>query len=261
MNTSRPKISCIIIVKNEERNINACLDSLAWADEIIVVDSGSADRTREICARYPKVVFSDHPWEGFGPQKNRALGLATSQWVFSIDADERVTPELAEEIIKTIAKPSHDAYLVKRKNIYCGTWVRRSGWWPDEVVRLFRRGKAMFNDRLVHESLEFKGRPGTLENPLEHHSYSGAGDFISRVDRYSTLGARMLKERGKKAGTISVLARTVMAFLRSYIFKKGFLDGRAGLLIAFSTAEVTFYKYMKLSEMNRQAGKDSCHGR
>lgn len=248
MNTSRPKISCIIIAKNEERNIGACLESLGWADEIIVVDSGSADRTKEICARYPRVIYSDHPWQGFGPQKNRALGLATSEWVFSIDADERVTPELAEEILGVISRPSHDAYLVRRKNFYRGSWVRRSGWWPDEVLRLFRRGAARFNDRIVHESVEFNGPAGRLVNPLEHHSYHSAGDFISRVDRYSTLGAHLLKERGKKAGTTSVLARTVMAFLRSYVFRMGFLDGRAGLLIAFSTAEVTFYKYMKLSE-------------
>lgn len=240
-----------MIVKDEERNIKACLESLAWADEIIVVDSGSTDRTREICASYPKVVFRDYPWQGFGPQKNKALDLASSEWVFSIDADERVTPELASEILKAVTGPTHDAYLVKRKNIFQGVWVRRSGWWPDEVLRLFRRGSARFNDRIVHESLEYKGRPGVLENPLEHHSYTGAGDFISRVDHYSTLGARLLHERGKRAGTAAILARTVLAFLRSYVFKRGFLDGRAGLLIAFSTAEVTFYKYMKLAELDK----------
>lgn len=242
-------VSCILIVKDEERNIGACLDSLSWADEIIVVDSGSADRTAAICSRYPKVVYRDCPWEGFGPQKNRALGLATRDWVFSIDADERVTPELASEIISTVRAPRFDAYRVKRKNIYRGTWVRRSGWWPDEVLRLFRRGAARFDDRIVHESVLFGGQTGTLDNPLLHHSYTEAGDFISRVDRYSALGARLLYERGKRAGTLNILARTFFVFLRSYVLKLGFLDGRAGLLIAFSTAEVTFYKYMKLAEM------------
>lgn len=247
-------VSCILIAKDEERNIGACLDTLSWADEIIVVDSGSTDRTAAICAGYPKVVYCDLPWEGFGPQKNRALGLATKDWVFSVDADERVTPELANEIISTVRAPRSDAYRVKRKNVYRGTWVRRSGWWPDEVLRLFRRGAARFDDRIVHESVLYSGQPGTLKNPLLHHSYIEAGDFISRVDRYSTLGARLLKERGRRAGTPTILARTVFVFLKSYIFKLGFLDGRAGLLVAFSTAEVTFYKYMKLAEMG-EGGK------
>jgi glycosyltransferase involved in cell wall biosynthesis len=242
-------VSCVLIVKNEERNIAACIDTLAWADEIIVVDSGSTDRTAAICASYPKVKYHEIPWEGFGPQKNRALDLATGDWVFSIDADERITPDLAREIRLITGNPRYDAYRVKRKNFYRGRWVRHCGWWPDEVLRLFRRGAARFNDRLVHESVEYNGQAGVLDRPLEHHSYAGAGDFISRVDRYSTLGARQLNERGRKAGIANIVARTVHMFLRTYILKKGFLDGRTGLLVAFSTAEVTFYKYMKLAEM------------
>ncbi|MFQ5736972.1 MAG: glycosyltransferase family 2 protein [Thermodesulfobacteriota bacterium] len=243
-------VSCILIVKDEERNIAGCLDTLAWADEVIVVDSGSRDRTAAICASYPRVVFHEHPWEGFGPQKNRALELATGDWVFSIDADERVTPELAREIGLVIRNPRYDAYRVKRKNFYRGVWVRHSGWWPDTVLRLFKRGAARFDDRIVHESVRYGGKAGVLDSPLEHHSYSAAGDFIGRVDRYSTLGAQMLHERGKRAGILNIAARSVHVFLKSYILKRGFLDGRAGLLVAFSTAEVTFYKYMKLAEMN-----------
>ncbi len=242
-------ISCIIIVKNEERNIKACLDSLLWADEIIVVDSGSSDRTAQICEAAPKVKLFQRPWEGFGPQKNMALSLASSKWVFSIDADERVSQGLADEILAAIKNPSFEAYRVRRKNRYRGEWVRSSGWWPDEVVRLFRRDKARFTSHVVHEGVDYGGPTGLLENPLEHHSYTGAGDFIKRVDRYSTLGASQLAARGKKASTLNILGRTMLAFVRSYILKKGFLEGRAGLLIAFSTAEVTFYKYMKLSEL------------
>lgn len=244
-------VSCILIVKDEERNIGACLDTLSWADEIIVADSGSTDRTAAICAGYPKVVYRDFPWEGFGAQKNRALALATKDWVFSLDADERVTAELAGEIVSTVRAPRFEAYRVKRKNIYQGTWVRRGGWWPDEVLRLFRRGSARFDDRIVHETVLYGGQTGLLESPLLHHSYNEAGDFLSRVDRYSSLGARLLNERGKRAGTLNILARTLFVFLKSYVFKLGFLDGRAGLLVAFSTAEVTFYKYMKLSEMGK----------
>lgn len=246
----RPTISCIMIVKDEERNIKACLDSLAWADEIIVVDSGSVDRTAGICSSYPRVKLFQRPWKGFGPQKNMALSLAASEWVFSIDADERVTEALAEEIFRVITNPSVDAYRVKRKNLYRGAWVRRSGWWPDEVLRLFRRKAARFTDRIVHEGVEYDGRTGVLQNPLEHRSYTGAGDFIRRVERYSTLGASQLSQRRKKAGAAGILARTALAFFRSYILKMGFLEGRTGLLIAFSTAEVTFYKYMLLSEMD-----------
>lgn len=251
----RPSVSCIMIVKDEERNIKACLDTLAWADEIIVVDSGSTDRTAEICSSYPGVKFFQRPWKGFGPQKNIALSLAASEWVFSIDADERVSPGLAAEITGTVSDPKFDAYAVKRKNLYRGVWVRRSGWWPDEVTRLFRRKAARFTDRIVHEGVEYSGRTGVLENPLEHHSYAGAGDFIRRVERYAALGASQLAGRGKKAGTANILARTALAFFRSYILKRGFLEGRAGLLIAFSTAEVTFYKYMLLSETDDQKKK------
>lgn len=251
-------VSCILIVRDEERNIRACLSTLAWADEIIVVDSGSTDRTPEVCKAHPKVKFFDRPWKGFGPQKNEALALATCEWVFSIDADERVSKELSSEILKTVSNPSFDAYRVRRKNIYRGRWVRRSGWWPDEVTRLFRREAARFSDRAVHEAVEFSGQTGVLANPLEHHSYREAADFIKRVGRYSALGAIQLKGRGKRAGALNILGRTALAFLRSYILRKGFLEGRAGLLIAFSTAEVTFYKYMMLSEIEEnKPGKSS----
>ncbi|MCC6503789.1 MAG: glycosyltransferase family 2 protein, partial [Deltaproteobacteria bacterium] len=197
----------------------------------------------------------ERPWKGFGPQKNMALSLAASTWVFSIDADERVSPELASEIKSVVSEPAFDAYRVKRKNIYRGRWVRRCGWWPDEVLRLFKREKARFTDRAVHEAVEYAGPTGILENPLEHYSYNGARDFIRRVERYSTLGAHQKSGRRKSAGALNILARTLLAFLRSYILKKGFLEGRTGLLIAFSTAEVTFYKYMLLSEINEENEK------
>ena len=242
-------VSCIMIVKNEERNIAECLDSLLWADEIVIVDSGSSDLTADICRSYPRVIFRECPWQGFGPQKNLALELATGEWVFSIDADERVTPELAREILRVIENPDYNAYRVKRKNFYRGVWIRHCGWWPDEVLRLFRRGAACFNDRIVHESVQFKGRVGILDEPLEHHSYDSAGDYLYRVDRYSALGAVQLHKKGKKAGLVKIVAKTLFMFIRIYILKRGFLDGRAGLLVAFSSAEVTFYKYMKLAEM------------
>lgn len=246
-------VSCILIVKNEERNIAGCLNSLAWADEIVIVDSGSSDLTTKICASYPRVILRECPWQGFGQQKNTALELATGDWVFSIDADERVTPELAGEIRRIMHNPDYNAYRVKRKNFYRGVWVRHCGWWPDEVLRFFRRGTARFNDRIVHESVLYLGKTGILNSPLEHHSYGSASDCLCRVDRYSALGAQQLHKNGKKAGLLKIAAKTLFMFIRIYILKRGFLDGRAGLLVAFSTAEVTFYKYVKLAEMREGA--------
>jgi glycosyltransferase involved in cell wall biosynthesis len=246
-------VSCILIVKNEERNIAECLSGLAWADEIVIVDSGSSDLTAEICASYQHVVFRESPWKGFGPQKNTALDLATGEWVFSIDADERVTPELEQEIRRIIQNPYYNAYRVKRKNFYRGVWIRHCGWWPDEVLRLFRRGTARFNDRIVHESVQYEGKVGILHAPLEHHSYGSASDCLFRVDSYSALGAQQLHKNGEKAGLLKIAAKTLFMFFRIYILKRGFLDGRAGLLVAFSTAEVTFYKYVKLAEMREDS--------
>ncbi len=246
------KISATIITRNEEHTIAGCLASLDFADEIIVVDSGSTDRTREICELNPKVRFHVYPWEGFGIQKNNALDLATGEWIFSIDADETVTPELAAEIRRTVQKPACDGYTVKRKNFYRGRWVRHSGWWPDRILRLFRKGRGRFSDRLVHESVVLDGHPGHLENCIEHRSFRNVGDFFRKGESYSTLGARVMLERGETTSAMNALFRSGLTFFKTLVIKRGFLDGSTGVLIAFSNATGVFYRHMKCLELQSE---------
>lgn len=246
-----PIISAIIITKNEEQRIGRCLESLFWADEIIVVDSGSADRTRNICESYPSVRFVEHPWGGFGRQKNYALQCALGKWVFSIDADEVVSPELATEIMATLEHPACAGYLVPRKNFYRGQWVRHSGWWPDPVLRLFRRDKGRFSDRSVHETVELDGRPGRLDGCLEHHSFSGIADFLRKADSYSSLGADVMLQQGKRSSVVLALVKSAATFFKTFVLKRGFLDGYVGVLISFSNAVGVFYRYMKCLELKQ----------
>ncbi|MDK9718419.1 MAG: glycosyltransferase family 2 protein [Trichlorobacter sp.] len=246
-------ITATIITLNEEKNIGACLASLNFVDEIIVVDSGSTDRTEEICRSNPRVKFFNQPWLGFGPQKNYAVSLASHTWIISVDADEVVTPELAAEIQATI----HDGCdlagcWVQRKNMYKKQWIKHGGWWPDEVLRVFRKDKGRFNDRRVHESVEIDGTTARLQAALEHYSYSGPEDFILKMHSYAMAGAYQMQEDGRAGGAVRAVIRAIAAFVKGYILKQGFLDGRAGLLIATSGAIGVFYKIIKLSELNER---------
>lgn len=241
-------VSVIMIVRNEEGRVAAAIESVAWADEIVVVDSGSTDRTPEICRSFPRVKFYDRPWEGFGRQKNIALGLASFPWVFSLDADERVTPELAQEIGRAVADPTCAGYFVRRKNFYRDRWIRHCGWWPDEVLRLFRREAGRFSDRPVHEAVELDGPAGKLVHPIEHRSFHSVSDFIRKADSYSTLGARLMRERGRGSSAFAALYHGLFTFFKTYVLRRGFLDGRAGVLIAVSNAVGVFYRYMKAME-------------
>uniref|UniRef100_A0A831U0J5 Glycosyltransferase family 2 protein n=1 Tax=Geobacter metallireducens TaxID=28232 RepID=A0A831U0J5_GEOME len=245
-------ISVIMIVYNEESVIAATLESVLWADEIVVVDSGSTDRTPEICRSFPKVRFIYQPWDGFGKQKNFALKHASNPWVFSLDADESVSPALAAEIRRVINSAACDGYVVKRKNFYGAQWIRHSGWWPDEVLRLFRRNAGRFSDRPVHESVELTGKVGRLENPIEHRSFHSVADFIKKADSYSTLGAELMCQKGYRSSATKAFTHGVYTFFKTYILRLGFLDGRAGLLIAASNAAGVFYRYMKALEMQER---------
>ena len=241
------KLSVILITKNEAANIRACLESVAWADEIVVVDSGSVDATAEICKEFGARVYV-HDWPGFGAQKNRALGYSTNDWVFSIDADERVTPELRAEIEAAInGQHEQAAFRMPRLSSFCGRYIRHSGWYPDYVSRVFRRGTAEFSDDLVHERLVVNGSVGTLQHHLIHETFHDLESLLTKVNHYSTAGARMLSEKNKSASLKKAVGSALWAFLRSYVFRAGFLDGREGFMIAISTAEVTYYKYMKLT--------------
>ncbi|MDD5475447.1 MAG: glycosyltransferase family 2 protein [Syntrophales bacterium] len=238
-------LSVIIITKNEEVAIGACLDSVAWADEIVVLDSGSSDGTVDICRRYTNRVY-ETDWPGFGPQKNRALDKASGSWILSIDADERITPALKEEILKVIAGPgAFDAYEMPRLSSFCGRPIRYSGWWPDYITRLVRKGRSRFSDDLVHERLVVEGKTGRLSNPILHEAFESLEDVIDTMNRYTTAGAHMMRRRGEKSSLLRAVSHGLWAFLYTYIGRGGFMDGREGFLVALYNGEHSFYRYAK----------------
>jgi glycosyltransferase involved in cell wall biosynthesis len=247
---SMTRLTAIVITSNEAENIGACLDSLAFCDERIVVDSDSTDATVEI-ARQKGVRVETVPWRGFGPQKNYALSLATGTWVLSIDADERVTPELAEAIKQAIALADADAWEFPRASSFCGRQLRHSGWWPDYVLRLFRRGKAHFDNAIVHERLLCDGTVKRLSQPLLHCPILKLEDALSRMDRYSTASAQMIIRSGRKVSFLAGIGHGFSVFLRTYVLKLGFLDGAEGFLLAVANAEGSYYRYMKAWLANR----------
>jgi glycosyltransferase involved in cell wall biosynthesis len=249
--STKPTISAIVITRNEAHNIEDCLQSLrAWVDEIIIVDSQSTDDTVVIAQRFGAKVSQPADWPGFGPQKNRALDLATCEWVFSIDADERVTPELAQEIQTVLSSANETlAYEVPRLSSYCGKFIHHSGWQPDYVLRLFQRGFARFSDDLVHERVMPQHRVVQLKNHLLHYSYLSFTQVLSKVDAYSSASAQQAYARGKRSSVAGALGHGLWAFFRTYVIRRGFLDGAHGLALAISNAETSYYKYLKLWHM------------
>ena len=251
--TVRNKLSVTIITKNEEAAIAACLASVVWADEIVVLDSGSTDKTVEICKANGAIVHITTQWPGFGTQKNIALGLASHDWVLSIDADERVSVALRAEIEQALSDNLTDvAYQIPRSSSYCGQFMRYSGWWPDYVLRLFPKSQAIFSDDIVHEHVIFKGEIKTLKNPLLHSSYTSLEEVLDKTNRYSSDGATKLAGRGKTASLSSAILHGLWAFMRTYVLRLGFLDGRMGFILAVSNAETTYYRYLKLMLLNKQ---------
>ncbi len=240
-----PRLSAIVITKNEAANIADCLDSLAFCDERIVVDCGSSDETVAIAQdKGARTVF--HEWRGFGPQKNFALSLAGGDWVLSLDADERVSPELVEAIKAAVAGEVADGYEFPRLSSFCGRPMRHSGWYPDYVLRLFRRGKARFSDVIVHERVVCEGVVKRLRPPLIHHPVLKLEDALSRVDRYSTASAAAILASGRRVGFMTGIGHGLASFLRAYVLRAGFLDGAEGFLLAVANAEGSYYRYMKV---------------
>lgn len=245
-------ISVIIITKNEAAHISECLASVAFADEIIVVDSGSTDNTCELAKAFgAKVVVSDD-WPGFGPQKNRALDLATCDWVLSVDADERVIPELAQEIQQELLNPRASAYKIPRLSNFCGRWIRHSGWWPDHVLRLFKRGSARFSDVAVHESVKTDAPVATLRGHFLHYPYPDLDSLIVKINRYSSDAAAMMHAKGRRSGVATAMAHGIWTFIRIYIMRRGFLDGKEGLVLAIAGASGSFFRYSKLMFLNQE---------
>ena len=248
-------ISAILITRNEETHIRACLESISWVDEIVVVDSASTDDTIAICREFTDdIIIAD--WPGFGPQKNRALEAANGEWVLSIDADERVTPSLREELRAIERNPdAPSSWLIPRRSSYCGRMMRHGGWYPDYVLRFFRRQSGRFSDDLVHERFVADGVPGRAENDILHYPMETLEEAVSKMNRYSTLAAREKHLRGERGSMLKAITRGTWTFLRTYLLLGGFLDGREGFMLAATNAGGTYLKYAKLVVMQKREGR------
>ena len=239
-------LSVIVITKNEAHNIQECLASVAFADEWIVVDTGSTDATCALAEAFGARVVITPDWPGFGAQKNRALAEARGRWVLSLDADERVSPALAEQIRAVVAAPSGASadgpagFELARLSSFCGQWMRHGDWYPDLVLRLFRRGAGRFSDDRVHERVLLDGPVGRLRGDLLHHTMRDLDDALEKMNRYST--GRALR----RGGLAAALGHGLWAFLRCYGLRRGFLDGRLGFVLAVYVAEGTYYRYLKM---------------
>lgn len=245
-------LSVVLITMNEEHCVRTCLESVAWADELIVIDSGSTDRTVEICREFTgKILITD--WPGPGAQRNRAIDMAAGEWIFAIDADEWVTPELKAEIQAVLSDPGDNvAFEMPRLSSYCGRYMRHSGWWPDRVVRLFKRGYARFSDDLIHQHLIVRGVTGRLKNHLMHESFTDMEEVLGKVNRYSTGVAHQMFMNGQRASLWTAISHGLWSFLHTYVIRAGFLDGREGFMLAVSNAEGTYYKYVKLMLLEKK---------
>jgi glycosyltransferase involved in cell wall biosynthesis len=242
------RLSVCLITANEEKRLRPCLESVAWADEVVVVDAESTDKTALVARE-----FTDHvhvrPWPGFAAQKNFGLDQATGDWILSVDADERVTPELRARIEAVLrADGPADGYSVPRKNIFWGRWVRHGRLHPDWQLRLFRRGRGRFADREVHESVRVEGRVARLDAPLLHVSYRDLSDCLTRFDRYSTLAAEDWIRRGRSVGAPDLVLRPLGRFLSMYVLHRGFLDGWRGFVLAALYAHYVFVRSVKVWE-------------
>lgn len=249
-----PKISVYILAYNEEKKIEAAIQSVGWADEVVVVDSDSTDSTIAIAGRLGARIVNV-PFEGFGKLRNAAIAACSHEWIFSLDADERCTPEAAEEILKITKSPDAlDAYYIPRRNWFMGRWIRHSGWYPDyRQPQLFRRGAMLFREEdEVHEGYEVKGSVGYIRNPIHQFPFRNLEQLQVKANRYSSLGSEKLDRRGIRGGMAKAFGHGLGAFLHIYILKLGFLDGWAGFVIALGNFEGTFYRYAKL--MEKQAG-------
>lgn len=244
-------LSVAIITKNEEERLPDCLASVAFADEVVVVDSGSEDKTPAIAAQFGARFF-DEPWQGFGRQKQLAIDRCSHEWVLVLDADERVTPEAYDEIKGVVSAPGpYVAYSLPRKNYFCGRWLKHAGWWPDRVVRLFKKKRARMADRLVHEALEVDGPVGQLKAPLTHYANRDLEQTLAKVNSYSSAGAAELFKKGSRASLLKAILRAKWAFWNNYMFRLGFLDGGEGFIQAVTDAINVFFKYAKLRELGR----------
>jgi glycosyltransferase involved in cell wall biosynthesis len=245
-------ISAVLITFNEERNIEEALQSLSWADEIVVVDSGSSDTTLKICRKYTNNILH-RDWTGYADQKNFAVQNARNDWIFSLDADERVSPGLISEI-QQLARNGliKFGYRIPRVAFFLGRWIRHGEWYPDWQLRLFDRRHGKWEGGRVHESVKLDEKPGLLRGEIHHYTYRSLSDYLHRLEIYSTLAASDYQQKGKTVGPIGFFGNPIIAFIRSYLIKRGFLDGAPGLAVAIMAGVSVFFKYAKLYELQRK---------
>jgi glycosyltransferase involved in cell wall biosynthesis len=245
-----PTVSAIVVCFNEEHNIRGCLESLRWCDEIVVVDSFSTDRTLEICRQYTNRVIQ-HAWAGYRDQKAFAHSQATKEWVILVDSDERVSPDLQSEIREALRrdKGAYAGYAIPRLVFYLKRWWRRGGWYPDYDVRLFLRRRATWGGKDPHEKILVDGRVKKLEHPLYHYTYRNITDHIERINRFTSISSKELSKEGQRMRLFDALFRPAFRFFRSYILKRGFMEGFAGFYVAVTAAIYVFLRYAKLWEL------------
>jgi glycosyltransferase involved in cell wall biosynthesis len=245
-------LTVTVITRDEAAHVEACLDSVAWADDILVVDSGSTDGTAALArAKGARVIVRD--WPGYAAQKDFAAAEAAHDWILSIDADERVTPELADEIRATLAGgPDQAGFRIPRIAFHLGRWIRTTDWYPDYQLRLYDRRRAAWKVMRVHESVEADGPVGQLTGHLQHYTYRDLSHHVQTLDTYSTLAALEMREAGRHAGFMALVVHPPAAFLRNYILRRGFRDGMAGFIISAMGAHYVFLKFAKLWDLRRR---------
>jgi glycosyltransferase involved in cell wall biosynthesis len=246
-----PTLSVILITRNEEANLRDCLASLGGLpQQVVIVDTASTDGTVAIAQEFGATIAQPADWPGFGPQKNRALDLATGDWVLSLDADERLTPALQAEIAGVLEKPGNaTCFAIPRLSWYCGRFIRHSGWNPDYVDRLFQRGTAQFSDDLVHERLISNGPVVKLKNRMLHYSFMNYSQVLQKIDRYSSASAEQAFAKGKRSSPLAAIGHGAWSFFRTYFIRLGFLDGPQGFSLALANAQGSYYRYMKICEL------------
>ncbi len=244
-------LSAAIIVKNEERNIRRCLESICWIDDIVVFDSGSTDKTLDICREYGCRIF-EGKWPGFGPAKQYAVSKTRYDWVFVIDADEVMSPELADAVSRVVTSPDADGYRIRRFSHYLGRLIRHSGWNRDCTLRLFHKQRGHFNDKIVHESVQIpSGIIGLIREPLYHYPYPDINTHLRKIMHYTNLAAESAVRKGEKSGLLAALVKGDFKFFKMYVLQAGFLDGREGFILAVLSAWGVFLKYLKISRLSR----------
>lgn len=251
-------LSVAIITKNEDENLRNCLKSIEFAAQIVIVDAGSTDKTVQIASHFGCEVFNE-PWQGFGAQKQSAVDKCKHHWVLILDADERLPEETAFRIREIVLNPigASAGYTFPRKNYFQGRWIKHMGFWPDRILRLFRKEFGRMTLAKVHESIVVDARVEDLETPIEHHPADQFSKILLKIDQYSTLGAQEAYEQGGKTSIGSAVFRAQITFLQNYFFRLGFLDGVQGLTLAMTDGINKFFKYAKLNELNRRKNSNN----